>query len=142
MTVVNFSATSIFRLLLEQENAHGSKYKKSAKKVGAKLVLHAFAKLKGENRSAGAEQYTLGQIYNIWQLGGGEYIAGEKNDMYQPGGSRVNYILVAPFYRLTWSALCMADKLVAEKPTVGNNHTTSQSRAIGFWYKLNFTEMF
>ena len=49
---------------------HGWKYKKSAKKVGAKLVLHAFAKLKGENRSAGAEQYTVGQIYNIWRLGG------------------------------------------------------------------------
>ena len=42
----------------------------SGKKVGAKLVLHAFAKLKGEDRSAGAEQYTVDQIYNIWRLGG------------------------------------------------------------------------
>ena len=56
-------------------------------------------------------------------MAGEEWIAGEKNDI---SISRARAHMHFTFYRLTWSALGMADKLVAENPTMGNYQTTFQ----------------
>ena len=94
-------------------NKHNPNCKKWAKKVGAELVLHAFANLKGENRSAGAEQYTVGQIYNICRSGGGEYMDGEKNDMFQPDADYIWVALFCSFHSISLRDILAAEKLKA-----------------------------